>query len=1781
MPLLRRQVFQKAAGTERLRDSDEVFFCEPTGEIFSSYEDYFHRVMLISSIVWSCALTGRPNLTYAEALESEKAARKLLKTFPDTLKGPFLLVASHTKRTSINEMHEDVYSYIKDQLFKGEVVDALDPTGKTYRRAKIMAITLHSNTPSKQNGDIAAVSSSAAPGAPIMIYTMASNDGKGPGTWVTLPAAVKRDRSAITRDKCKLFLKQHVEAGPGGILRIKESSMRQYVEAGGWTNDQVFFGSVPDFELSKKRKDKEVRNANKEPSGADVLLVESTGEREVTSGVPSKASSKQQQGSKGVKRKATKEKVTKNATNSKGGGGGSRKDKQQGGTKQGSGKGQQQMNITKYLDAQSLEAAAEAKAKSMAEELERLKARAAAEAAAKKRLEEEKALLTQQTTLAIKRYNLVLDDLELTDQRVLPLPRPVSTLIEPHHFSDFVFILEFMNSFSDLLSIRNKFPNGLTMELLERALLQREVNGPLGDILQVLLSTIFAQQAEEENEVDVRYDRPENIAQKRLTVPEQARARDAAVWIEKHFSTPLNELPMDSTTISELLRLHFLSSGALVEEKAAKHRYCNRGGYSSADDPGLRLVQDFPYIFRALRSYPVYQLPVGDVIQLLCCLIHQLLTYSAVRELVEERVEQARITRINLQAARVAQRRLTLKTGSMKYLAREEFKKELAAFQGSEQEREQLRKQLQEKLEEQIAQIDTEAQQKLKILTQQSEKLKEDFFDYQIHLGTDRSFRNYWLFESLPGLFVQHDRTLAGRCLDRPTPNIPALANCATEQRRKYITKCIMQNGQQQHQHQQISSEPGEEIYEELLIRGSAVLEEMRRRGATVKNASNAANVPTAAPDEAMVNDVASEATPAIVIDLDSPDEEPMAIKATLPVTASSSDPPTNAQLMMCTADIRTCPVHGQPGDKHGGPSWGYFATADELDALIRSLNVRGLREKQLRETLERERDLILSHIANCPLEKLSIEQQNRMALLDELVNRHQKRYDAPNFNYPPGTEPNEIMEAVFRDNLLELEAKITIGYLGVMKVRDREAWRKAIQSDEYDPQTDEPIQWGQKRLLAVTNAVAKASGGGGDESQSTVKEETVSDVAGSASSPSHKNGDEVGQQGRGSDDESDDEMERLLSNARDPGYNLPEVPTAPWSMTPVATLDDTCSFPLHDSETLQRSVHTLARALLQIEQCIEQKFLRHPFGPKKDHKDRTVMLQKQSQGLKNLVKWEVSLMRSTSFAQLFLHYNVLYDAIYWSRSAERISCMICRRKVDPDLTLLCDECNRACHIYCLKPKLKEVPAGDWFCMKCRPENFKAKQGPAKKKKPIFQWEDRMDEEKEDESSAEDEDEEGSLGGGTADQYMDSDEEYTVGGKVTKQGGTKAAAAAAAATTAAAKPPPTSKATTTTKVTTTRNSRSSAAAAAAAAAANGSTAATLGKQHQHNNHQHADDDGFDEDYEEQEEEEEEERSANGEERESTVERATTPNEERRESRRRAATTVTSGSKRKASPKESNSGRDSLSSKRPRRTAAKRPTSLTNTIKISPKMVKSTGSRGSMRHREDDDDDDDYELGDSENEPLVKRVSTRNSNSRQARHRRSSPLLNGTDRNGGVVDELEGGVGGGGGSRRSRRTADDLPLNSVALYTLIDDILKHPNSWPFNRPVSAKEVPDYYSVIKTPMDFARIKSKLNMGDYKINEQMLSDVQLVFRNCDLYNTDETDVYRIGRDLERYVVKRCKELALPFQPSDMQKSAANAAASSPANGALSSSRNLNGSAVQSPSHRNNSLGGGDIRR
>lgn len=65
---------------------------------------------------------------------------------------------------------------------------------------------------------------------------------------------------------------------------------------------------------------------------------------------------------------------------------------------------------------------------------------------------------------------------------------------------------------------------------------------------------------------------------------------------------------------------------------------------------------------------------------------------------------------------------------------------------------------------------------------------------------------------------------------------------------------------------------------------------------------------------------------------------------------------------------------------------------------------------------------------------------------------------------------------------------------------------------------------------------------------------------------------------------------------------------------------------------------------------------------------------------------------------------------------------------------------------------------------------------------------------------------------------------------------------------------------------------------------------------------------------------------------------------------------------------------------------------------------------------------------------------------------------------------------------STRRSRVMLLNNVAIQKLLDDVCKNENVWPFLRPVSRYEVPDYHKVITNPMDLARIKNKMNVGLY---------------------------------------------------------------------------------------------------
>lgn len=86
---------------------------------------FFERTILCNSLVWSCAYTGHPGLTFQEALDSEQKAKEQLAAFPSNLKRPLLFVAALTHRSRLNDINDDVYFFAKDHFFLGETVDAV------------------------------------------------------------------------------------------------------------------------------------------------------------------------------------------------------------------------------------------------------------------------------------------------------------------------------------------------------------------------------------------------------------------------------------------------------------------------------------------------------------------------------------------------------------------------------------------------------------------------------------------------------------------------------------------------------------------------------------------------------------------------------------------------------------------------------------------------------------------------------------------------------------------------------------------------------------------------------------------------------------------------------------------------------------------------------------------------------------------------------------------------------------------------------------------------------------------------------------------------------------------------------------------------------------------------------------------------------------------------------------------------------------------------------------------------------------------------------------------------------------------------------------------------------------------------------------------------------------------------------------------------------------------------------------------------------------------------
>ncbi|XP_026678419.1 bromodomain adjacent to zinc finger domain protein 1A [Diaphorina citri] len=1278
-PLLNKKPFvRNKVNLDRLKDSDELFYCTQTGEAFEDYEYEQrggYRVFDDPGVLFR---QKRPDIMEQLSVKSvyELNLENLYKYEVEVLTNSMIFVP-HSEKTKNPRKF-----FPPENLYKYEVEVLTDGTTAVMNKDAL----------------------------------------------VTVPAdKIRRKKFVYTQEKNRLFIRQFVEndcPNGKGVFKVKDSVYKKY-NLGQTQWSKIFVGSEPKF---YRQPTKSPPVSNQKPS---------------TSNTSNSAKKKSQQ-------PTLDHFVTKKSSPTK-------------------------MNAAAAKDAANAKAAKEAKEKEVAEKLE--KKRITLEEIQRKQKEEKLQLQEkkkqEKLKLAefMKEYQKKKEDLELEDLKELPEPSPIHMKLPNKYFGHLVQILEFANIFDKFVGQKRFFPkgnqSGLTFEVLEKALLDSEVEGPLNDLLQMLLSAVYHVLELEEDEMndssksrfvlqgsidktitessDPVLNKLTELASKAkdwamhtqgcsfpqipvdyYTITEVLRlhllcsgsrmddfvlrwriagsidktitessdpvlnkltelASKAKDWAMHTQGCSFPQIPVDYYTITEVLRLHLLCSGSRMDDFVLRWRYEQRGGYRVFDDPGVLFRQKRPDIMEQLSVKSVYEM--YDKLEILQVLIDQILTYADVRDLIDEKMEKARRNRADFRLHYSAQMK----------------KEREEVFKLKEQKKENKEKEKLEDIDKEIAELVERNKEKL-----QSESIRIAVAIREpqlLALGYDRAFRRYWVFKSVSGLYVEHNPQHVGDCIPGGTP-------------------CI----------------------DKMNMPDPDTLEYMKRLFEESNNKENLGN-------RALVKDILS--TP---------------VKNFVREGVNTEDKVKPRVAWVCSGHKSTCQVHNV---KPGHPVWYYYKTEDDINKLISTLSDRGFREHELKEALTQERDRILKGLPNVPF------------FISNAI-------ESMEVDRPAESDKNHsfVLDLALRDQLLDLEYKITAGGLGSLKVSDVGEWRKKLEDGSYDESV--PAQW-PKEVPDYHRIIGKPMDFGTIKHKLNMfqyrnNSEVLFDcnLVFDNCFAYNKEDSEIYESGEQlktlfdkickerhlfyiEEDMSPDSRQSkrrknkmgfvlviicslsitnitipflhcFLNNEsceeRNNANSLPERKRkARHSVEPVASdlpldnavLQEILDELMHDPNawpflrpvsprlsphhrktvTVPANLQGLKVALLQLEQSVTAKFFSRPLGAGKP-------TRKVSNKVSNLTQhWEASLKRCTSLSQVFIHLGALEKSILWSKSLLKTNCKVCKTRADPEQMLLCDSCDKGFHTYCLTPKLKKIPEGDWHCPTCKPI-----EKPAKVKKP-------------------------------------------------------------------------------------------------------------------------------------------------------------------------------------------------------------------------------------------------------------------------------------------------------------------------------------------------------------------------------------------------------------------------------------------------------------------------------
>jgi len=106
--------------------------------------------------------------------------------------------------------------------------------------------------------------------------------------------------------------------------------------------------------------------------------------------------------------------------------------------------------------------------------------------------------------------------------------------------------------------------------------------------------------------------------------------------------------------------------------------------------------------------------------------------------------------------------------------------------------------------------------------------------------------------------------------------------------------------------------------------------------------------------------------------------------------------------------------------------------------------------------------------------------------------------------------------------------------------------------------------------------------------------------------------------------------------------------------------------------------------------------------------------------------------------------------------------------------------------------------------------------------------------------------------------------------------------------------------------------------------------------------------------------------------------------------------------------------------------------------------------------------------------------------------------------------------------------------------VLDCLMAHEHGWVFNAPVDPIELqlPDYFQVVKKPMDLGSIKKRLENGCYHDIKEFEAEVNLTFDNATLYNINGSVVHNMAKEMKQTFKQDFKKLLSQLSLEDEKR-------------------------------------------